>query len=262
MTGLLAGLRVMVPVTQGRRGNANAPSLSRALTSAGAVPIEVEFIAIEPALDAAALQRAVRDWCAGEYAWMAVTSRNAALALGAVARELGLSLAAAIPPARVAAVGQTTRVVCEEGGLTVALLPSIATGSGLAEEFPSGGGKVLIPLGDRASAELASGIGNKGWTVTTVEAYRTVPGRGPSPEQVRALRVGQVDAVFLTSGSMAAQLAAHCANIHPSTTMVAIGPTTAAAALAAGLRVAQVAERPTYQDLMGALERSIGRKAP
>jgi len=58
----------MVPVTEGRkalddsRDSSPAPSLSQSLRLAGATPIEVEFIAIEPSADAGALERAVRDW--------------------------------------------------------------------------------------------------------------------------------------------------------------------------------------------------------
>jgi len=258
----------MVPVTEGRkalddsRDSSPAPSLSQSLRLAGATPIEVDFIAIEPSADAGALERAVRAWCGGEYAWMAVTSRNAVLAMDAVANAFHGSLADPIPPARVAVVGDATRVVCESRGVPVALVPATATGSGLAAGFPSGDGRVLVPVGDKASAVLAKGIENKGWTVTSVEAYRTVAGLGPTPEQVESLAAGEVDAVVLTSGSMATQLASTCRTIHSSTTMVAIGPTTAAAAKAAGLKVAAVADRPTYGALIDALSRSTGRTTP
>ena len=268
MTGNLAGLRVMVPVTDSRGDRADAlslsqsPSLSQSLRLAGATPVEVEFIAIEPAADGAALERAVRDWCDGRYAWMAVTSRNAVLAMDVVASALHVSLADPIPPARVAAVGDATRVVCESTGLPVALVPTTATGRGLVEDFPSGDGRVLIPVGDKASAVLATGIGNKGWAVTSVQAYRTVAGRGPTPGQVESLATGEVDAVMLTSGSMATRLASTCPAIKESTIMIAIGLTTAAAASAAGLNVAAVADRPTYEALIAALSLSTGRTTP
>jgi uroporphyrinogen-III synthase len=53
-------------------------------------------------------------------------------------------------------------------GSRVTLVPATATGRGLAEDFPAGGGRVLIPVGDKASTVLAKGIGNKGWTVAAV----------------------------------------------------------------------------------------------
>ncbi len=254
--GALAGLRVMVPVTAGRR------ELADALWRAGAEALEVEWIAIRAAADADALERAVREWCAGEYAWLAVTSRNAVAAMDAAARTLGASLAAPSPQARVAVVGDATRAVCESIGLAVDLVPETATGRGLAAAFPVGDARVLIPLGDRASPVLAAGIAAKGWDVTSVEAYRTVAGEGPTAAQVASLASGQVDAVVLTSGFMAARLAEAWPTIPASTTMVAIGPSTAAAAAAAGLRVTELADRPTYEALIEALCRSTEGKAP
>jgi uroporphyrinogen-III synthase len=76
------------------------------------------------------------------------------------------------------------------------------------------------------------------------------------------LAAGEVDAVMLTSGSVATQLAATCPAIKESTIVIAIGPTTAAVATAAGLKVAAVADKPTYEALIEALSRSTGRITP
>lgn len=245
----------MVPVTPGRRGIADL------VASAGAVAIEVEFIEIVPTLDPAALARAAREWCDGGFDWMAVTSRNAVLAMDVEARAASSSLSDAVPRARIAAVGHATRAVCASVGLPVALIPATATALGLVADFPHGSGRVLVPLGDKASNALARGLSRKGWDVTSVESYRTIAGRGPTPDQVAALASGEIDAVLLTSGSMATQLASACPRIHQSTTMVAIGATTAAAAIAAGLTVAAIAEQPNYDALVSAWGRSTGRTA-
>lgn len=265
MNQALAGLRVIVPVTEGRR------DLAAAVAAAGATAIEVEFIAIAPTTDPGVLGAAVRQWCAGEYDWMAVTSRNAVLAMDALARSLGLSLAApasvvtgpaSVVTAQVAAVGDATRSVCESIGVRVHLVPATANAKGLVADFPQGEGRVLVPVGDNASGALAAGLARKGWQVTTVEAYRTVEGEGPTAAHAEALASGAVDAVLLTSGAVATRLAAACPKISESTTMVAIGPTTAAAAAHAGLSVAAVAEAPTYESLIAALSRSTGRTMP
>lgn len=256
MSASLAGLRVMVPVTRERR------ALAQMVRDNGGTPVEVEFIAIAPSSDPAALEAATRAWCSGSYDWLAVTSRNAVLAMDAVARASGLRLADAVPPSLIAAVGDASRAVCASVGLPVALTPGIATARGLVADFPAGSGRVLAPLGDRAAPTLVRGLALAGWTVDSVEAYRTVAGEGPSPEQVEALAVGDVDAVFLTSGSMATLLASACPAVPPSVTLVAIGATTAAAARAAGLSIAAICEEPTYDALVRALERSTGRRTP
>jgi len=256
VTEALAGPRVMVPVTPSRGG------LAELVARAGAVPEEVEFIEIAPTSDPAALERAAREWCEGRFDWMAVTSRNAVLAMSAEAKAASSWLSAAVPPARIAAVGQATRAVCASVGLPVSLIPATATALGLVADFPQGPGRVLVPLGDKASNVLVTGLSRKGWDVTAVESYRTVAGPGPTAHQVEALAAGEIDAVLLTSGSMAAHLASACPHIHDSTRMVAIGATTAAAAIAVGLTVNAIADEPTYDALVAAWERSTGRTAP
>jgi len=256
VTALLHGLRVLVPVTEDRR------ALADLVVAHGATAVEVEFLTIAAARDAPALERATLAWCAGEYDWLAVTSRNAVIAMDEVARAHSLSLADSVVSSRVAAVGEATKGVCASVGLTVHLVPPIATAAGLVSAFPEGTGTVLAPRGDRASAVLVRGLALKGWTVSAVEAYRTIAGVGPSPAHVAALAAGDVDAVLLTSGSMASIFAKACQTVDPSTRMVAIGATTAFAARAAGLTVAAVAESPTYESLVAALARTTGRTAP
>lgn len=251
----IAGLRVMVPVTRERT------DLATLVSEAGAHPIPVEFLAIAPPDDAGALENAVAAWCDGEFDWLAVTSRNAVLGMDAVAKASSRTLSEALPTARVAAVGEATRTVCASVGLSVALTPTTATARGLVGSFPEGEGTVLAPLGDKASATLANGLALKGWTVTTVEAYRTVAGEGPSRTQIEELEAGSIDAVLLTSGSMASHLATACPAINPSVSIVAIGATTAAAAAAAGLTVTAVADEATYRSLLVALASTAGTEA-
>ena len=244
----LRGLRVVAPITPGREG------LVDALERAGAVALPVQFIAIEPATDPLGLIVAATEWCDGEYEWIAVTSRNAVTALAAAAHEHGRMLDEPLPFAQVAAVGEATRAVCDELGLTVSLVPSaVASAQGLVADFPAGSGRVLVPCGNLASPVLERGLARKGWEVTTAEAYRTVEVTSAEAALERAFASGEVDAVFLTSGSMARSLAASYPSIPASTMMIAIGTTTAAAATAAGLTVTAVADQPTYGALVAAL---------
>jgi uroporphyrinogen-III synthase/uroporphyrinogen III methyltransferase/synthase len=138
----LAGLRVMVPVTR-ERGE-----LAALVRAAGAHPIPVEFIAIAPPADQSALDVAVAAWCGGAFDWLAVTSRNAVLAMEAVATATRRTLNDAVPPARVAAVGEATRSVCASVGLSVGRTPETATARGLVGAFPEGEGTVVAPVGD------------------------------------------------------------------------------------------------------------------
>lgn len=267
----LSGRTVLVPVTPDRR------ELAQHVASLGATVVPVEFIAIAPT-PPERLASVVRAWIAGDYDWLAVTSRNAVVALDAAARSLGVTLgvslgmtlgdastatatagaaraAATATVPRVAAVGAATAAVCQEVGLRVDLVPHQADARGLVALMPSGPGRVLAPLGNLASPILMRGLERKGWMVDTVEAYRTVDGAGLSAQVTAAVESGQVDAVVLTSGSVATRLAT--AVTHVPGVIVAIGATTAAAARAAGLTVSATASEPTYAGLCDALAQAL-----
>lgn len=245
---VLVGKRVLVPVTAQRRDLANR------LASQGVLVELAEFIAIDPPADQAALADATARWCAGRYDWMAVTSRNAVLAVDRAARGAGIDLSQPQPAARVASVGEATLAVCAQVGLEVTLVPSTRhDAAGLVADFPNGPGTVFAPLGNLASPVLQRGLERKGWDVDAVEAYRTVDGPGPSSSQVDALVTGGIDAVVLTSGSVAARLARSCPRLASETMVVAIGTTTATAARAAGLAVHAVAALPSYDSIVEAL---------
>ncbi|WP_084622457.1 uroporphyrinogen-III synthase [Demequina oxidasica] len=245
---ILRGARVLVPVTARRR------ALADRLSDAGVQVDAVEFIAIAPSSTPAELAIATAKWCSGQYDWMAVTSRNAVTAMAELAATAGTSLGEPQPGAKVATVGDSTVGVCVEVGLNVALLPSgKATAAGIVAEMPDGPGRVLAPLGNLASSILTRGLESKGWTVDAVEAYRTVDGPGMGPQTAAALRDGSVDAVLLTSGSVAERFAAQCPDVALTTRLVAIGATTAASAAAAGLSVTTVADTPSYDGIVDAL---------
>ncbi|MDN4481390.1 uroporphyrinogen-III synthase [Demequina muriae] len=244
----LRGRRLLVPVTAQRR------HLAQRLAQAGAIVEEAEFIAIAPAEDQDALEEATLAWCSGDYDWLAVTSRNALRAMERIASARGMSLAAPLPDAKVATVGEATRAVCESLGLDVTLVPSGRQNArGIVEEFPDGPGRVLAPLGNLAAPVLPRGLERKGWQVHGVEAYRTIDGPGVGRATREELEAGEFDAVLLTSGSVAERFAASVPHLPEHTMVVAIGDMTAASARAAGLTVSAVATAPSYDGIVAGL---------
>ena len=245
----LTGRRILVPVTAGRR------ELAERLLAAGAVVEEVEFIAVVETSQPKELAEATLAWCRGEFDWLAVTSRNAVLAMAAIAAANDVDLGDAVPPSRVATVGEATRSVCASVGLAVGLVPSgTQDARGIVADFPEGPGTVLVPLGDLASPVLARGLARKGWDVTEVEAYRVHDGPGVDSSLAASLAAGEFDAVLLTSGSVAERYGPHAAPADADTLVVAIGRTTFASARAAGVRVDAVAATPSYDGIVAALE--------
>lgn len=246
---MVAGRRILVPVTAGRR------DLAQRLADAGALVEEVEFISVVGSSNPGALSDATLTWCNGGFDWLAVTSRNAVLAMDRIAKENGRGLAEGLARGKVATVGEATRGVCAKVGLDVALVPTERHDAlGIVKEFPDGPGSALVPLGDLASPVLARGLSRRGWEVTEVEAYRVVDGPGISDDTAAELANGEFDAVLLTSGSVAERYAPFAAPTDADTLVVAIGGTTAAAARAAGLTVDATSRVPSYDGILEALE--------
>lgn len=213
----------------------------------------------------AALGEAVARWNSGAYDWMVLTS-----AAGAAAVRAAGAVGAGAGPGerdgrRIAAVGPATAAAVAEAGLRIDLVP--------ARDFSARGlaaallgelrthARVLLPVSELASDEVESALAAEGHRVERVTAYRTLPApRNPWVE--RAVGAGAVDAILVSSGSAARELAARFAPLPEGTAVVAIGDPTAAALAAAGLTPAAIAVEHTAAGLLDALERMLDRPRP
>lgn len=243
----LEGRTVLVPVTKERR------DLAHMVRGLGAHVVEAECIAIEPPENPEELREAAQRWIAGEYHWLAVTSRNAVRALTGAVSELGGQLTPG--HSKVAAVGVATTRACADVGLAVHVTPEKADAAGMVAEFPSGAGRVLVPVGNLAPAVLEKGLARKGWDVDVVEAYRTVDGPGIGPRTAQRLALGDFDAVVLTSASVAHKVRRDLGdiNVASGTAIIAIGNTTAAAAIRERLRPTAVAASASHTGILETL---------
>ncbi len=247
--GPLAGWRVLVP-----RPPERSTELVDLLTAAGATPVAVPLISIEPAEDDGALDLRLVALASGEYAWLGFTS---AAAVDAVLRRAGqLGLHPAVPAdTRVAAVGPATGARLRAAGLPVDLQPPTGgSADALAAIWPhpSGDAAVLLPRSDIAAPALPRALSAMGYRVDAVTAYRTVV--QPVPQaQAAELSAGAFDAVLFTSPSTVQAL--NTVPLPPSTVLCAIGRPTTAAAVAAGRPVHLTAAGPTAPSLVDALVR-------
>jgi uroporphyrinogen III methyltransferase/synthase len=227
----LAGRTVVVT-----RGGERSRGLVDALERAGATALELPLTRqVEPDDGGAALHAAAT--AVQESVWVVLTSLNAVdRFMGALrdARALGSVLVAAVGPATADALRRT--------GVEPDLVPAEHSARGLVEEFPDapigGTWRVLFPTGDLTPATIPDGLGRKGWEVQRVEAYRTVARAAPDPAVLD--RVAVADALTLTAPSgVQAFLALRTPEglaVRVPDHVVCIGPTTAAAARAAGLQ--------------------------
>jgi uroporphyrinogen III methyltransferase/synthase len=228
--GVLAGRAVVVT-----RSGPRAGGLVGALERVGASVLELPLTRQVDAADGGAAMRAaaatVRD-----NVWVVLTSRNA------VDRFMAeLPDARALAGVLVAAVGPSTADALRMAGVEPDLVPGEHSARGLVEQFPHADtrdrSRVLFPCADLAPDTIADGLAQKGWDVARVEAYRTVPLSAPEPAVLA--RVARADALVLTAtSSVQAFTALHTpagTAVAPPPHVVCIGPTTAAAARAAGM---------------------------
>ena len=235
--GALAGRRVVVT-----RSADQADELANLLRAAGAVPVVVPLIEIVTDPEQAALLAAANP---AAYDWLVVTSPNGAL------HYVGAHGSAA--PPKVAAVGASTAAALNAAGIAVTLVPAHQRAAGLLAEFPVGTGRVLVVQARDAEPTLVAGLVEKGWQVTALAPYRSVPAHPTAGEHLAALAA---DAVLFASGSAARAWVAVFGDSSPPI-VVAIGPQTADAAGHAGLKVALVVADHSLSGLVTGQERHL-----
>lgn len=130
------------------------------------------------------------------YAWLVLTSSNAVDAIAAATENHTLLLP------RLACVGAATAAYAEERlGVRATFIPTVATGSALAQQLRTNAGeRILLPQSAIASHETAAILHSRGVVVDVISAYSVSAGSG-GDNVSDAIRAGQIDAVMVTSPS-------------------------------------------------------------
>lgn len=221
------------------------------LSAAGANVISLPLIEIIEPPDGGAARNAELAKL-DSYEWLVVSSPNGARRVVGALQE-AVKNTARIP--HIAVLGNGTREVVEGvAGITVNVQAEVPSGEGLVHSFPSlthesQEKKVLLVQGEGADLTVVSGLTEKGWEVTRVNAYRTAH-CVPSSE-IRE-EVAQSDAVVFASGS-AARSWVSALGTEFRGKVVVIGPVTQKVAESLGLEVHAVAEVPTPEGICAAL---------
>jgi len=246
--GELDGVTVLNP-----RARHQASELTDRLTALGAEVIEAPVIAIEPG-DADALDASLRGLADGAFVAVCFTSPNGPPAVAEALERTGLDASIFGTAATVAAIGPGTVDSMRDAlGLEADLVPPAATTVSLAEAFPPGEGKVLLPRADIATNMLASGLRAKGYEPVDVAAYRTVRPAGLSDEVLDRLAAGAIDLVALASSSTARNFAELVGDRPWKARLVSIGPVTSATCAELGLDVAVEAAPHDLDGLVAAI---------
>ncbi|SDG61848.1 uroporphyrinogen-III synthase [Microbacterium pygmaeum] len=240
----LAGWRVLVP-----RGGPWGDGVAATLRNKGAVPVVAPLINFAPTNDQAALDQALADLAAGAFDWLTVTS--------ATTVDVLFAHRAVIPAnTKVAAVGETTAAALQAVGYRVDLVPDRDnSAAGMAEQMiglePSPR-DILTLRSEIAKPVLTRLLIEAGHRVRSVVAYRTV-GVPVTDRIAEDVRNGRINAILVTSGSVAEQVQQQFPVIPEATVIAAIGPRTAKDAKRAGLSVDVVAESQTVDALIDAV---------
>lgn len=242
----LTGWRVLVP-----RGGPWGDGVAATLRRQGATPVIAPLINFAPTNDEASLEAALADLASGAFDWLTVTS--------ATTVDVLFAYRAVIPPeTKIAAVGETTAAALLAVGYRVDLVPDLDnSAAGMAEQLIALEPQprdILTLRSEIAKPVLTRLLDEAGHRVHSVVAYRTVG--VPVTERIAAdVRSGRINAILVTSGSVAEQVSAQFPDIPDTTVIAAIGPRTAKDAKRAGLDVDVVAAAQTVDALIDAVGR-------
>ncbi|MGO1738041.1 MAG: uroporphyrinogen-III synthase [Actinomycetaceae bacterium] len=249
--------QVLVPRTGHHRiadalRRAGAEVLEATLTRT--VPLDVEAGSLDPdavawvLVTSARTVERLRDLEVGGRPWPAAVA--GARAGGTRVGSVGPATSAALR-----AAGVEVDVEAPEG--TAASLLTVVGAPEAEERVATGDGtpsarRVLLPASALADPATAASLTAAGWEVSAVAVYTTVAAEPPSPDVAAAIDPWP-DVVVLTAPSTLDALLTLAGRPPDPVALVAIGPTTAAAVRAAGLRPAAVAQAPTPEAVVNAV---------
>ena len=221
------------------------PGLVEALGSISGEVIEIPLLAFTPPADWAEVDRAIRE--IGRYAAVAFTSPRAAAAFGERWELVG---GGSLPPiwaagSRTAAglypFASTVRTAAEDE------VGHLGAAAAVAAEMLRAGvaGPVLFPCGEIRRDELPTRLRQEGIEVDEVVCYRSIV----AAEEAAGEAVRRAGILIVASPSVA-ELLARASTPARRPPLLAVGPTTAAAARAAGWVPAAVAAHPDVDALV------------
>jgi uroporphyrinogen-III synthase len=258
--GSLDGRRIVVTRRKGQAG-----SLVERLRELGATVVEVPAIEITPPADLGPLDAALGEL--ESYDWVVVTSPNTVAALLSRLTVQGLFPRLSGERTKLASVGPATTVALRASFPQdkVALEPmQDYRAEGLLAAFADrdlAGRRVLLPTSTAGRGELPEGLRARGARVDVVLAYATVEPDGLQGAVAGCLEEG-FDLALFASPSAVEAFARAAGDRASGRPVAVIGPTTEAAARAAGFQVLGRAAPATLEALVETAERVLKKLRP
>lgn len=182
-----------------------------------------------------------------DLAWIVVTSPNGVAAL--TGRDIGA--------AQVAVVGPGTADAAVRAGFRVALTPPRSLAESLVAHFPASEtlAQVAIVQADIARPTMVDGLRAKGWSVSAITAYRTLP---VDADPVVRAAIVDADAITFTSGSTVRSFVAAYGTDALADMVISIGPVTSQTCAELGVRVTSEAYDHDVAGLVKAVVAAFG----
>ncbi|MBV7335770.1 uroporphyrinogen-III synthase [Chloroflexi bacterium TSY] len=252
----LSGIRVAIT-----RATHQVAEQRQLLERLGAIVYHYPTIAIVPPIDLAPLDQALENVRNGLYDWLILTSTNTVFALADRIQTLNMPLDV-LAPLNVAVVGTTTKAAAiQQLGVQVDVVPDSYTTESLAQTLNlTAGTRVLLPQSAIAKPTIQNSLEQQDVVVNTVEAYRTVVATG-GDDVPGLLWEGQIDAITFTSASSVRYfykrltMEGGTMDMLDDVVVASIGPVTAEAVQAYGVRVSIVPSVHTIDGLTQGLVR-------
>ena len=235
------------------RGHEGAEPLAQRLRRLGAIPVHLPVVDLSPVADTSMLDRELLGL--SSYDWVVFTSAQTVRVVMERLEALGND-ARAFGGVRICAVGPATAAALRGHGLRPDLIPNSASAENAAlalVEQGVQGARVLFPHSDKTLPVLSETVTAAGAWVSAVIAYCTTAQDVPIDP---AFFAAPVDIVTLMSPSAVSGLVAAVGDQRwwlAQQVFITIGPTTSAAATAAGLTVAMESPTHTMDGLIGAV---------
>jgi uroporphyrinogen III methyltransferase / synthase len=251
----LTGKRVVVT-----RVAAQAIDLLKALQNAGAIPILLPLIRIQPPEDFGPIDGALTQL--HEFDWVLFSSQNAVRIIHERMERLGVNTFVNSITPLVGTVGAATATEAQNAGFRVTHVASRPIGAALAQELGESlrGKKVFLPRSDKANPELVATLEKFGAIVTEVVAYRTLAEAAQERDVVA--KAMNADALLFFSPSAVEGFDAVCGagklqEFSTKGVVLASGPVTQAALREQGIGNASAAKEPSVARIIEALAHSF-----
>jgi len=195
----LAHKRILVTRAAHQAGN-----LSEGLRAAGAEPVEVPVLEIQPPASFDPLDVALRNL--NTYDWLVLTSANAVQSLADRSATCGIVFTG--PKPQIAAVGKASAEAARRAGFMVSLTPEEYIAESLIESLAdlAAGQRVLLARAAIARDLIPDTLRATGAVVDVVDAYQNAIPQD-APAKLRAALASRIDAATFTSSSSVSHLA-------------------------------------------------------